>query len=210
MSKFEKYRLIIEAIKALSAILMPVLLGLFGLFLHKYKKYFESKFNIQRDIFARRFMNYEEISSLCNYIYCFHALVGHYKSITPEIVIEKKRKLEALVFSSLPLWDDDFCIALNNFLTVCYETQRGRKTSAISLADIDRHREERATEWNTEWEKFFIKKEDRKLFLETKRGLKEDASYRNTILKPAYSQLLNKLSECVGGHLSANAAIKMM
>jgi len=210
MSEFEKITLIIEAIKAFSAILMPLLLAFFGLFIHKYKKYFESKFDIQRDIYARRFMNYEEVSSLCNDIYCFHALVGHYKSITPELVIEKKRRLEALVFSSLPLWNDEFCIALNNFLLTCYETQRGRKTSAVSLADVDRHREEWATEWNMDWEKCFIKKEDRNLFLETKRGLIKSASYRNMLLKPAYSQLLSKLSDCVGGHLSAKAARKMM
>jgi len=209
MTDLEKINLTIEIVKAFAAVLMPIVIAIFGFFIHKYKKDFDSKFDLQRDIFARRFMHYEEISSLCNDIYCFHALVGHYKSITPEMVIEKKRQLEALVFSTLPLWNDDFCMAVNDFLIACYETQRGRNTNAISLADIERHREER-DEWNPEWEKYFLKKETRETFLETNRGLKKSESYRNTILKPAYSTLLSKLSDCVGGHLSAKTARTMM
>lgn len=209
MTVYESYSLYIEALKALGGLLIPIALFMLGVLVHRYQKLVEFKLDHERDMFARRFMKFEEISSLANDIYCFTVLVGHYKAISPDEAIERKRKLEGAVYSTLPLWDDEFCRALIGFLDACFLTHRGRRMSIVSLSDLERHREERTSEWKTEWENLFLPAPERMERLEELFG-RSYGSYRNDIVKPAYSRFLAALSKCLGGGLSDEAALMVL
>jgi len=210
MTEFERYSLIINGVKAISGVATPIVIAIIGFYLDRRQKTLEAKFDGQRDIFARRFLKYDEISSLCNDIYCFSALIGHYKNISPCDIIEKKRKLEALVFASLPVWGDNFCTAVDEFLGVCFATNRGPQTMAVSLSDGNRHKAERMEIWEDKMNIVFMPEEERNFYLKNNFGLSPTDSYRNTLLKPAYAKLLCALSESVGGNLTIKSTLRMI
>lgn len=210
MVKPEIISLYIEGVKAISAVSIPIIIAFLGVRFNRAQKVYESRLDIHRDIISHRLANYREIALLINDIYCFHALVGHYKSMNPEIIINKKRELENIVFTNLPLWTDGFCHAFMIFIDICYATSRGRLTSPVSLADIVRHQEEHGNDWQTNWNDYFLTPENRKVFLEENRGLSKNGSYRKDLLQPAYAALLSEMSLCIGGNLSFVAAKSMI
>ena len=193
-----------------ASILIPIMLAIFGVMFHRYRKVVEHNLEHERETFARRFLGYQEVTSLANDIYCFNALVGHFRDISPVEAIQKKRQLETVVFSNLPLWNDKFCESLTKFLDTCFETQRGRGTMIASVSDVERHVESRKEEWNENWREHFLDAEQRGSYLAKLNGGSFDGSYRNELLKPAYADFLSSLSASLGSELSASAALKML
>lgn len=210
MTEFENYQIVIGFIEAGASILVPIMLAIFGVMFHRYRKVVEHNLEHERETFARRFMGYQEVTSLANDIYCFNALVGHFRDISPAEAIQKKRQLEAVVFSNLPLWNDKFCESLTKFLDTCFETQRGRGTQIVSASDVERHIESRKEAWDDNWRRHFLDEEQRASYLAKLNGRIFDGSYRNDLLKPAYADFLGALSVSLGGELSASAALKML
>ncbi len=210
MTEFEKYQVFIGILEGAGAILIPFAIAAFGLLFHRYKTALESRFEHERETFGRRFMKFEEISSLANDIYCFQVLVGHYRQIQPPSVIEKKRQLEALVFATLPLWNDRFANALMRFLDVCFKTQRGTRQNVASAADVQRHKTESASSWDASWDAFFLEPAERQAYLSEITSSDFSGSYRNAVVKPAYAEFLSALSESVGGGLSESVAFKLL
>lgn len=210
MNEFQNYQVVIGFIEAGASILIPIMLAVFGVMFHRYRKVVEHSLEHERETFARRFMGYQEVTTLANDIYCFHALVGHFRDISPVEAIQKKRQLEAVVFSNLPLWNDQFCESLTKFLDTCFETQRGRGTRIASASDVERHVESREEQWNESWRECFLDAKQRGSYLAKLHGGSFDGSYRNDLLKPAYADFLSSLSVSLGGGLSATAALKML
>ena len=210
MDEFQNYQILIGFIEAVASILIPIMLAVFGVMFHRYRKVVEHSLEHERETFARRFMGYQEVTSLANDIYCFHALVGHFHDISPADAIQKKRQLEAIVFANLPLWNDKFCESLTKFLDTCFDTQRGRGTRIASASDVQRHAESRKNEWDESWRVHFLDAEERASYLEKLNGGSFDGSYRNELLKPAYAEFLSSLSVSLGGELSVSAALKML
>jgi hypothetical protein len=210
MTEFEKFSLIINAIKAAAGAALPIVVVIIGFHIDRRQKAIEAKTENQRDIISRRFLKYDEISLLCNDIYCFTALIGQYKSISPYEIIEKKHKLEYLVFASLPVWGDKFCEAVNDFIKACFVDKRGAQMTAVSLSDGNRQKAERTNLWDDEMSRIFLTENERTQYLKTHFDISPKDSYRKSLLRPRYAKLLCALSESIGGTLTSEAALRLL
>jgi hypothetical protein len=73
----------------------------------------------------QRILLWSEISPLMNDLYCYFLYVGHWKEISPEQVIETKRKLDKLIYSNSPFFSPDFLGKYNAFMASAFKTGSG-------------------------------------------------------------------------------------
>lgn len=65
------------------------------------------------------------ISPLMNDLYCYFLYVGHWKDMTPEDVIKKKRELDKIVYSNSPFFSSGFLEKYNDFMGAGFLTGNG-------------------------------------------------------------------------------------
>lgn len=207
MSEFEKYSLLIETANAVAAVAVPVLLAIGAIMLHRYTKAIDHRLDAEREGMERRAHEYKELTTLMNDIYCFTVLVGHYRTISPTDAVERKRRLEAIVFATMPMWDDQLLRATRDFIAACYVIKRGRGAHALLTSDVTRQKEERGSQWDASWEGLFLEPSQRLEWIRQEFG---DVSFRNDVVKPRYACFLAAVGRAVGGGVSQDAALDML
>lgn len=208
MSDFELYTLIIEAVSTSIDALVPALLAIGGVILHRYTKTIDHRLDVERESVARSSLRFEELSTLINDIYCFTVVVGHYRDISPADAIESKRRLEHVMFSTLPMWKDSMVQAARDFIDACYVTKRGPGMPLLLGSDIVRQKQERHDSWKSSWDELFLTVDARREWIEQEFGVVN--SYRNDVVKIRYAHLLAEISRVVGGQLSEATALDML
>ncbi len=190
---------------------------------------------VSRDLMERRFKDLDELTSSLNDLFCYCTYVGHWGKITPIEALEIKRKLDKLVYQSLPIWGSNFLIAYRGFIRVCFSEYGGRETSARIRADINRHKENWGQNWNEEWEQYFVPPNSRfdsslrqqaytSLLLEQRKPFhrlifsispsffahqveQAELSYRCHLVQPAYAKLITAIGENLGVSLEPKAIL---
>ncbi|MBL9138661.1 MAG: hypothetical protein JNK85_22520 [Verrucomicrobiales bacterium] len=199
-------------IKAVGDILVPIVLLYFGFGVKKAIGRIENLASLRRDLMARRFGVYEAIVDGLNTIFCYATYRGHFRSVTPEQILDLKRNLDARFVAKCILWDDETLAAYSEFMNACFATQRGRGTSAIIIADRSMHADRPDYPWFENYNDLFVKPEEFQRITENARKGGSSGhlefSYRKDVVVPAYAALVARLSAGLGGHVTAAAAEK--
>jgi len=71
-----------------------------------------------------------KISPLMNDLYCYFLYVGHWKDMTPQDIIRKKRELDKIVYSNSPFFSSGFLKKYNDFMNAGFQTGNGWQLDA--------------------------------------------------------------------------------
>lgn len=146
----------VEGLQAIASLLVPILVALIGYLINRSLGILNSRLEVSRDLMERRFKDFDELTSGLNDLFCYCTYVGHWREMTPINALEVKRKLDKLVYGSLPIWGSNFLIAYRDFIKVCFSEYGGRGTSAKLRADINIHKENWVNNLSEEWNQYFV------------------------------------------------------
>lgn len=162
------------------------------------------KRELQRKSFLieKRWELYQDISEDLNKVFQFCTYVGGWKEWSPQEIIEAKRRLDSIVFASIPLLGCRFIDSYVAFSKACFDQKRGAGLHLQIRANEDRFKNE-IEAWTEEWSKFFVPSDDLRL---------KGASYREDRVQPAYAELLAAISETISGAeaIGGEAALKAL
>jgi hypothetical protein len=233
-SSAELSRLLIN-LKEISSFLLPIVLTFIGYIINRSLKRLESRMAVSRDLMERRFKDFDELTSSLNDLFCYCTYVGHWREITPPEALEAKRKLDKLVYQTLPIWGSNFLIAYRGFIRVCFLEYDGRGTSARIRADINLHKENWGQSWKGEWDQYFVSPssrfdwplkqqaytsllwEERKPFCRLLFSIapslfahdvqRTELSFRRHLVQPAYARLIEAIGANLGVSLDPQALL---
>ena len=97
------------------------------------------------EVTKQRVKLWSDISPLMNDLYCYYLYVGHWKEISPEQVLAKKRQLDKLVYSNRPFFSENFISKYNDFMFSAFNTRNGwgedAKLKTSPIRDKDKGKE---------------------------------------------------------------------
>lgn len=170
---------------------------------------------LQKDIESRQWMNqklmekrlavFDEFAPLLNDVYCFMMMVGLWKDITPPDALEKKRKLDRLIYVYEALFSEELRQAYFRFIHTCFETYTGPAEDAKILPYLDQERT-LVHNWTPEWEPMFSSPEKRRVTQQWdddwEAMLRNPAEHRRLLLT-RYKNVMSQFGAAVGAQLTS-------
>lgn len=148
-----------EAAQLLVAVTVPVLVLMFGWLANRSLKRLETRQAANQNLIEKRIQVYDQMAEDMNSIFCFFLRVGHYKDITPDGMIEIKRRVDRRAHTQRPFFDPAHQQRYLEFMDACFSTHTGVAQHAKIRADPARYRAEFArllTPWNDAWDQMFV------------------------------------------------------
>ena len=149
-----------EAAQLLVAVTLPILVLVFGWLANRSLKRLETRQAANQNLIEKRIQVYDQMADDLNSIYCFFLRIGHYKEITPDEMIEIKRRVDRRAHTQRPFFDPAHQRRYLDLMDTCFRTHTGVGQTAKIRADPARYRAEFArlkTPWNAAWDKMFVK-----------------------------------------------------
>ena len=134
---------------------IPIAIFCGGCFFNVVLEKVKSKHQLSHSIIEKRANIYAEIQEDLNNIYSYIKRVGKWKDLTPEQIIECKRKVDQKIYSTKPYWSKEMFKSYNGFMKTCFETNRGHAQNAGIIAEIDKYKEKEL--WSSDFEAYFSK-----------------------------------------------------
>ena len=78
-----------------------------------------------RRVVAKRVELWDAMAPKMNDIYCYFLYVGRWKEMEPQEIIERKRDLDALLYSNRILFSQPFFESYQEFMSAAFEMYRG-------------------------------------------------------------------------------------
>jgi hypothetical protein len=103
---------------------------------------------------------YKDAAPLLNAIFAYHFNVGPWKELTPANVIEKKRQVDALMFSHEALLSQDFFKMYNAFMRESFRAARNHYGESRIRTKIDCHRPH-LPDGEAKWTAWFTNEDNR-------------------------------------------------
>jgi hypothetical protein len=101
-----------------------------------------------------RFDHYEQAAGLLNDMYVYFLYVGKWKEYTPEDIVERKRDVDKILYSSGPVFSDNLIARYNDLIAEMFQPFQGWGQDA-RLRTTVQHRKQAAVEghltWNSAW-----------------------------------------------------------
>ncbi|WP_189367118.1 hypothetical protein [Tateyamaria omphalii] len=144
---------------------------------------------------------FEDIKSDVNQIFLSCYLVGNWRSIGPDQVLQAKRRVDQAMIEALPIWGSEVMTAYQEFIDACFQTKSGRNTSPRLRGDPRRYAQEH-TSLPEDWQRYFMEEDKRREWISQRLPQELEPSYRRQILLPAYVDLNTKLAASIGVELS--------
>jgi hypothetical protein len=146
----------LEIAKLAVSILTPLLLVYLGYVVSRTARRVEQAQWANRKLIERRLELYNDMAPSLNDMYCFFALVGDFKAITPARAVALKRDLDKSFQVNQYLFSQRFASAYQGFIGKCFAPYSGGVGHAARiLASPHRQRSERADTWREEWVAYF-------------------------------------------------------
>ena len=112
-----------------------------------------------------RYAKYDELSLTLNDMYVYFIHVGKWKEMTPLDIVERKRDADRLIFSSGPVFTEQFRDKYIALIDAMFDTYQGWGEDAALRTSAD-HRADAASrvgiEWDPKWEHRFTREDNRK------------------------------------------------
>jgi hypothetical protein len=152
----------LEIVTLIVQALIPVAIFSAGVVVARERRRYEEWRFVREKQFEARLERWSNVGPLLDDLYCFFALVGHFRSIEPPHAIALKGELDRLVHSEGHLLGPAFMQRYYTFMSACFKTYIGLGGVDAKLrASAARHRIERGdAAWRPEWDSLFVQEED--------------------------------------------------
>ena len=110
-----------------------------GLWINRRLERYKAKLLVDQSVIKRRADTYFKIKDDLNTIYIYIKRVGGWRDLTPEKVIELKRKVDKEIYCTKPFWSKELINKYLDFMNVCFKTNRGHGRDAAIIADVTKY-----------------------------------------------------------------------
>lgn len=143
-----------DEIAPVLSVLSPIIVILLsGLWFNNSLEKLKSRLQANQVIVQKRAEIYAEIQEPLNDIYCYIKRVGKWKTLTPEDVIDRKRKVDQKMHSTRPFWSNEMQRSYKEFMDTCFVTNRGHMANAGIVAEAIKFQE--LDSWRDEFDEYF-------------------------------------------------------
>lgn len=112
-----------------------------------------------------RFDKYEQAAGLLNDMYAYYIYVGKWKEFTPQAIVQRKREVDKIFYSSGPIFSDELIKRYDTLIEEMFAHYQGWGEDAALRTSIE-HRKEGALaaglKWDSSWDKKFTNEDNRK------------------------------------------------
>ncbi|MEL6106486.1 MAG: hypothetical protein AAFU85_10630 [Planctomycetota bacterium] len=185
----------LEVIRLITGLLIPAALLFVGVWMDRRIKEIEHRQWSNQKIIEKRLEVYEKITPQLNEMMCFFVRIGTWKEYAPTCIIDKKRDLDRIAYIYAPLFSPRFLETYNDFMALCFATERGAGKDAQLRTECEHYRDAyvgNGTEtWQEQWDDCFT-------------GTEEAAEKKE--VHRAYDRLLKRIAVEIGVGLEVDAA----
>lgn len=179
----------LEILKLASSFFTPVILAIFGIYIHRITKKFELIQWRSQKLVEKRLAIYDDIAPLLNDLLCYFTYVGSWKDLTPPDVIQMKRILDKKMHLAAPLFSKSFFSSCMTFQNLCFETFTGWGRDALLRTQWKRRQEALEDSWKSDWNQLFSistsdPKEIRKSYAKIMEAFATDIGVHPTFIIP--------------------------
>ncbi len=145
----------LEVAKLLASLLTPIVVAIFGVYIHRITKRFEHSQWRSQKLIEKRLAVYDDLAPLLNDLLCFFTYIGAWKEMDPPAAVALKRQIDKKVHLAAPLFSSRFFAACMVFQNLCFETYAGWGVDARLRSQFKRRQDVYGTKWNTAWDQLF-------------------------------------------------------
>lgn len=145
----------LEVAKLSAGLIVPASLAIFGVYVHRVTKRFESTLWRNQKLVEKRLVIYDDLTPLLNDLLCYFTYVGAWKEFDPPKVVALKRTIDKKVHLAAPLFSGEFFTACMEFQNLCFHTYTGWGQNAKIRTHFNRRRQAYQKSWLCEWESYF-------------------------------------------------------
>jgi hypothetical protein len=120
---------------------------------------FDARKTVNQELIKKRIWVYDIIAPKLNELLCFFLSRGPWKSLTPPLMIQRKRELDQAIYIYGPLFSHAVFDRYNIFINLCFKTFIGVGRNACLRANHNRLRSEWGADWKPEWDTHFVPSE---------------------------------------------------
>jgi hypothetical protein len=175
--------LVLDLIKTLAAVAVPVVVAVIGYRLNQRLKLWEATQWRNQELIKARLQYYDRLAPLLNDLMCYLTFIGRWKELTPPDVVALKRDTDRLFLSVAPLFSQRAVDAYRDFIRTCFGEHAGWGRDAL-IRSVFVRRREAAEHWDPAWEKLFTYQENDEI-------TKAD----QVAVQESYNRLLTALAE---------------
>lgn len=124
-----------------------------GFWIHRRLEKYKSKLLIDQSVIKHRAEVYFNIKGDLNTIYSYIKRVGNWKELTPDEIIDLKRKVDREIYCTKPFWSKGLINQYSNFINTCFETNRGHGKDAAIIGSVVKYSD--LPNWDRRFEDFF-------------------------------------------------------
>ncbi len=137
-------------------LILPVVLLLLGVWAKKIATNHEKRVSLDERIIEKRIKVYESIGADLNDIYVFLMQVGHWKELTPQDIIQKKRQIDKIMYMNRPYWSAEMFANYMRFIEAGFDAWNGYTEDAKIRTFPDQF--QFLDGWSETWKSYFTQK----------------------------------------------------
>ena len=119
--------------------------------------WFDRKKAVNQELVKKRLELYSTYVPPANDLYCFLRKIGNFRSMTPAIMLENKRKLDQFIHLYGPLFTGSKLVdAYTVYIELCFKTFTGTGMPATIRADPEKLAKQYGEAWQTTWNSSFV------------------------------------------------------
>ena len=144
----------LEIVKLFTGLLTPILIAIFGVYLHRITKRFEHIQWHSQKLIEKRLAVYDSLAPKLNDLFCYFTYVGNWRDTSPLSIIKLKRTIDKEIYLAAPLFSKEFFYVLMEFQDICFRTFNRWGQDACLRTDFAR-RKQYHPQWEEIWESSF-------------------------------------------------------
>lgn len=144
----------LEVAKLISTFATPIVVACLGIYFHRIAKQFEHSQWSHQKVVEKRLQVYDSLCPQLNDLLCYFTHIGKWRDVSPEWIVQKKRKIDREIHLAGPLFSNEFFDSCMDFMNICYETYNGWGKDATLRTEWEDRREAHKN-WKEEWNQCF-------------------------------------------------------
>ncbi|GJD30232.1 hypothetical protein PMNALOAF_1476 [Methylobacterium adhaesivum] len=121
---------------------------------------------LNSELIKQRIAIYKELAPAINEIYCFINFVGHWQTLTPDRIIERKRACDREMHIYRALFDKKMFDKYQIFIKSCFKEFNGYGEPAKIKINVREAKLNWRSKWNNDWDKYLYDIENNDATLE--------------------------------------------
>ena len=117
---------------------------------------FDARKAINQELIKKRILIYDNVVPKLNDLLCFFLSQGAWKSLSPPLMIQRKRELDQTMYIYGPLFRQEIFNQYKIFIELCFDMYTGVGRDARFRVNRSRLQNEWGAEWKPEWDGHFV------------------------------------------------------